>query len=450
MPFKLITLASCGFIRRQTVASQSCATPKSLPLDIPVDEETIPGYDPKNFYHPNPGDILDHRYKLKAKIGWGTSSTVWLAQDIRGWSKRYVAIKINDCRYASKEAARHELDISNRIAAASPHHRGRSILRAVVNSFEVASPNGSHLCLVFEPMREPLWLFRRRFGADKVTRPFLPIFKAYLRVLLEGLDYLHSECHIIHTDLKLDNILVTFEDQSVIESFVQGQVENPMARKLIDGWAVYLCHNDFGDFDGKPALRKMSPKITDFGLAERGDQPGPRINPIQPDHCHAPEVLLGTGWSYSADIWNFGIMVWDLLAGRELFQDRRNHSYSAQHHLAEMIALLGPPPKSLVVRERNMRHWRWSPEVRNHEGKLCNNAADFFGGPFFSDDGEFVRNDLIPFERNLSDAVPECVTDDDKSLFLNFMRRMLCWLPEDRATAKELKEDPWLDFAKKQ
>jgi serine/threonine protein kinase len=107
----------------------------------------------------------------------------------------------------------------------------------------------------------------------------------------------------------LDNILVTFEDQSVIESFVQGQIDNPMPRKLIDGRAVYLCHNDFGDFDGKPALRKMSPKITDFGLAERGDQPGPRINPIQPNHCHAPEVLLGTGWSYGADVWNFGIMV---------------------------------------------------------------------------------------------------------------------------------------------
>jgi hypothetical protein len=84
MPFKLITLASCSFIRRQTIASQSCATPKSLPLDVPVDEETIPGYDPKNFYHPDPGDILDHRYKLKAKIGWGTSSTVWIAQDICG------------------------------------------------------------------------------------------------------------------------------------------------------------------------------------------------------------------------------------------------------------------------------------------------------------------------------------------------------------------------------
>ena len=110
-----------------------------------------------------------------------------------------MVIKINDCRYANKEAARHELDISDRIAGANAHHRGRSILRTVVDSFELVSPNGSHLCLVFEPMREPLWLFRRRFGADRVTHPFLPLFKAYLRILLEGLDYLHSECHIIHT-----------------------------------------------------------------------------------------------------------------------------------------------------------------------------------------------------------------------------------------------------------
>ncbi len=57
-----------------------------------------------------------------------------------------------------------------------------------------------------------------------------------------------------------------------------------------------------------------------------------------------------------------------------------------------------------------------------------------------------MREDLIPFERNLSDTVPECITDEDKELLLNFMRRTLCWLPENRATAKELKEDPWLDF----
>jgi serine/threonine-protein kinase SRPK3 len=109
--------------------------------------------------------------------------------------------------------------------------------------------------------------------------------------------------------LKLDNIMVTFEDQSVIEAFVQGQDMHPMARKNVGDRIVYRCHNDFGRIKGIGGFQKMYPKVTDFGLAQRGDQPGPLLHPIQPDNCHAPEVLLGTGWSHRADIWNFGIMM---------------------------------------------------------------------------------------------------------------------------------------------
>lgn len=32
----------------------------------------------------------------------------------------------------------------------------------------------------------------------------------------------------------------------------------------------------------------------------------------------------------------------------------------------------------------------------------------------------------------------------ERALFINFARRMLTWLPEKRATAKELLDDPWL------
>lgn len=33
----------------------------------------------------------------------------------------------------------------------------------------------------------------------------------------------------------------------------------------------------------------------------------------------------------------------------------------------------------------------------------------------------------------------------NKEMFLDFMRGMLEWRPEDRKTAKELLEDPWLN-----
>lgn len=59
--------------------------------------------------------------------------------------------------------------------------------------------------------------------------------------------------------------------------------------------------------------------------------------------------------------------------------------------------------------------------------------------------GKFVRNDLVPYERSLRREMPECIPEEEADRFLKFMRRMLCWLPEDRARAKELKNDPWFD-----
>ncbi|KAI9730434.1 MAG: hypothetical protein M1834_005944 [Cirrosporium novae-zelandiae] len=183
-----------------------------------------------------------------------------------------------------------------------------------------------------------------------------------------GLDYLHSECHVVHTDLKLDNILMEFEDRSVIEDFVQNQVKNPMARKTRDGRLIYQSHNDFGPLRSFYIL----PKIADFGLAQQGDGPQPQIHPIQPDHYRAPEVIFGTGWTYSADIWNFGLLVYastsssstaTFLTHREIdlessgeqrsIQNGPSSSgkYNSQAHLAEMIALLGHPPKELLERE---------------------------------------------------------------------------------------------------
>jgi serine/threonine protein kinase len=57
--------------------------------------------------------------------------------------------------------------------------------------------------------------------------------------------------------------------------------------------------------------------------------------------------------------------------------------------------------------------------------------------------GKFVRGELIPRTRTLAAEVPDCIPEQDRDKFLAFMRRMLCWLPEERSTAKELKDDPW-------
>lgn len=47
-----------------------------------VDEERLFLYNSKSFYPVKPGEILGDKYQALVKLGWGTTSTVWLAKDV--------------------------------------------------------------------------------------------------------------------------------------------------------------------------------------------------------------------------------------------------------------------------------------------------------------------------------------------------------------------------------
>lgn len=106
-------------------------------------------------------------------------------------------------------------------------------------------------------------------------------------------------------DLKPENTLVTFEDPSVLLDFVESCPGTLVPRKIGDSRTIYQSYNDFGELR---SLRVM-PMIADLGLAQRGHDSQERITPIQTDYYRAPEVILGAGWTYSTDVWNFGLMV---------------------------------------------------------------------------------------------------------------------------------------------
>jgi hypothetical protein len=55
-----------------------------LSPSILVDEEITPVYDSKYYYAAKPGEVLADRYQTLVKVGWGVSSTVWLARDLQG------------------------------------------------------------------------------------------------------------------------------------------------------------------------------------------------------------------------------------------------------------------------------------------------------------------------------------------------------------------------------
>ncbi|RJE25868.1 serine threonine-protein kinase [Aspergillus sclerotialis] len=249
---------------------------------------------------------------------------------------------------------------------------------------------------------------------------------------------------------------MSFESENILNNFIKRQ--QPMQYKVNSGndRTVYRCHNDFGALDWRE-IKNMVPKITDFGLAARlnklctrngivGEQLG--IYPIQPDYYRAPEVILGCGWDFKADIWNFGVLLWNILGSKELFQQVRDTDgqYYAKSHLAEIIALLGPPPKVLLAKSKVMSEHNWPEPVTNGTGELCKNAQEFFGGPFFNTENEFHYSELIP-SRRLEDTAP-FLEEKDREAFLSFVRQMITWLPEERKTARELMDHPFLKLTR--
>ncbi|KAI9373877.1 kinase-like domain-containing protein [Aspergillus egyptiacus] len=172
-----------------------------------------------------------------------------------------------------------------------------------------------------------------------------PLIKAFIAILLQGLDYLNSVCLVAHTDLKLENIMVSFEDPDVIGDFLNSRLQSPMEYKLNSA--------------GRPASKFESDEL-------RG------VYPIQANHYREPEVILGWGWKTSTDIWNLGVILWDIIEGKELFQQVHDSkgSYDARSHITEMIALIGRPPPELIVNAQRRVNYKWPTALRREDGKI--------------------------------------------------------------------------------
>lgn len=386
----------------------------------PIEEEKSSAYDPKAYYPARIGETVGGKYELISKLGWGSGSTVWLAR-VPAWmpwqNERYFALKITNNTPNVQAAARREVKVSEHMFSVRTHHPGRDYVRNVLDSFEIDGPHGKHVCLAMEPLRLPLWMMGRQncLGGRVPVRTI----KAVLPSILKCLDFLHTECQIIHTDLKGDHFVVPFENPKILQRYVERQEANPAPAQERDGRPIYETRTNFGRF------RKEvdSVKITDFGLAVRGDVLKKANHDIQPREYTAPEVMLKAGWSYSADIWNLGMVLWELLADVNILNGIApgTTEFSEKTRFAQMIRLLGPPPRALLSKA--------DPEAY---------------AQLYTEKGEFKYPELIPSENfNFSSLTP-MLSGEDKEMFINFAKKMLTWMPEERASAQELLDDPWL------
>lgn len=105
-------------------------------------------------------------------------------------------------------------------------------------------------------------------------------------------------------DLKSDNILMALRDQSVLDTVARDELEDPLPQKKSKDRTIYPPRNYFGfqpDNIGRPV-------IMDFGLSVCGGKTR-HNHTIQPQGFRAPEVIIGSGWGCSVDIWNLGALV---------------------------------------------------------------------------------------------------------------------------------------------
>lgn len=61
---------------------QSSSQFGSILIDEPIEEELLPGDRLKYFHPTRPGEVLNDRFRTIAKLGYGTGSTVWLAENL--------------------------------------------------------------------------------------------------------------------------------------------------------------------------------------------------------------------------------------------------------------------------------------------------------------------------------------------------------------------------------
>ncbi|KAF7186687.1 Serine/threonine-protein kinase SRPK [Pseudocercospora fuligena] len=398
---RLTSLSSRSALRMSTMSTN--ITSSDMPQIDPgflVEEETVKGYNAEHYYPVVLGEVLKDRYRTVGKLGFGSASTVWLCRDETA-SDKYVALKV----YINKSKVHRELPIYSHLNALKSKHPGQQYVRRMLDSFEVEGPHGKHICLVHQP-------FGMNFDQLKDLCPnelFTPaLIRESFRDILDGLEYLHKEAKVIHTDLQPSNLLLGVLDQTVFAKYEQQQIHDPVPRKELPDRTIYTSRS--------VPLTKGRPAISDLSEARFGDAEHSDL--IMPNVYRAPEVILDVPWSYPVDRWAFAMVIWDLFEPNRLFNPKDEvGNYSEEHHLASMVALLGPPPLELLqMSKRSQKYW--------------------------NEDGTWKGKVSIPDDS--LESLEKRLDGEEKETFLRFIKKMLQWHPKDRCDWEDILMDEWL------
>ena len=110
---------------------------------VPIEEvERLEKYQPGGYHPILIGDVLQSRYRVAHKLGYGAYSTTWLCRDYQ--SNSYVAVKVG-----TADSNDREVDILNYLNHSSSfEHPEKAMIPSIKDSFVLHGPNGTHPCYV--------------------------------------------------------------------------------------------------------------------------------------------------------------------------------------------------------------------------------------------------------------------------------------------------------------
>ncbi|XP_078066298.1 SRSF protein kinase 3 [Mustelus asterias] len=366
-------------------------------------------------YHPvKLGDIFNGRYQVVRKLGWGYYSTVWLCWDLL--KNKFVAVKVAKSARAFSEAAEDEIKFLKCVRWKNSKDPGKERIVQLLDDFIIVGSNGIHVCLVIELLGDHLhhWILRSK-------RQGLPMtcVKKIIHQVLQGLNYLHTKCNILHTDIKPENILVCVNQQYL--NRLATSVQQGMAEEFLTPSEVLQAEQSLLNPMNPKHAEEVRVKIVDLGS---GCWAFKHVSEeIQTRQYRALETILGTGYGCPADIWSTACVAFELATGEYLFDPRPGKTFSQdEDHIAHIIELLGRIPLKCAL------SGKYSKDFFNLKGELRHIKTIRPWGLY----------DVLVEKYEFPLAAAATFTD--------FLHRMLRFTPEQRATAAECLQHPWLNI----